>query len=204
MVTARGVLDRSASAAIATLLRRRGVHVGLDPRFLGRPVVSVVPGSALRIGDRLMAISRSTSTALGVAHPVVLRTLRPGARLDIGNDVGISGGSICAALRVTIGDGTLLGADTVVVDTDFHPVDHPDRRHAALPVPRERDAVTIGRNVFLGARVTVLRGSWIGDGAVVGAGCVVRGRVESGAVVMGEPPRTVRVLGGHAHPVGPR
>jgi acetyltransferase-like isoleucine patch superfamily enzyme len=191
---ARGVVDRLESAVIAALLRQRGMALGTTPCFLGRPLVSIAPESLLAVGDRFTAISRSRRTALGVAHPLVLRTMRAGARLEIGADVGISGGSICAAYRVSIGDGCLFGADTVVVDTDFHPVDHPDRRHAALPEPMEKDAVVIGRNVFLGAGVLVLRGSWIGDGAVVGAGSVVRGRVEAGSVVAGEPLRVLRRL----------
>lgn len=199
MVTVRGAFDRVGSAAISARLRHQGVELGSAPRFLGRPVVSVAGASTLTVGDNFTAISRSRSTALGAAHPLVLRTLRPGARLEIGSDVGISGGAICAAYRVSIGDGCLFGADTVVVDTDFHPVDHPDRRYAAPPAPTERDAVTVGRNVFLGARVMVLRGSWIGDGAVVGAGSVVRGRVEAGSVVAGEPLRTLRVLSGDPH-----
>jgi acetyltransferase-like isoleucine patch superfamily enzyme len=151
----------------------------------------------MRLGDRLVVISISRSTALGVAHPLVIRTLRAGAELEIGDDVGISGGSICAAYRVSIGDGTLLGADTIIVDTDFHPVDSLDRRHAPLPEPSARDAVTIGRNVFLGAGAMILPGSWIGDDAVVGAGSVVRGRVEAGSVVAGEPLRLLRMLEGH-------
>jgi acetyltransferase-like isoleucine patch superfamily enzyme len=195
VVTVAGALDRVGSAAVATRLRRSGVELGAGPHFFGRPVVSVATGSTLRIGARFVAISRSRDTALGVAHPLVLRTLRPGAVLEIGCDVGISGGSVCAAYRVSIGDGCLFGADTVVVDTDFHPVDHPHRRYAPAPEPTDRDAVTIGRNVFLGAGVMVLRGSWIGDGAVVGAGSVVRGRVEPGCVVAGERHRVLRALG---------
>jgi maltose O-acetyltransferase len=66
-----------------------------------------------------------------------------------------------------------------------------------LPEPSARDAVTIGRNVFLGAGAMILPGSWIGDDAVVGAGSVVRGRVEAGSVVAGEPLRLLRMLEGH-------
>lgn len=197
MATVGGALDLVRSATTATWLRRTGVQLGAGPRFFGRPVVSVAPGSVLGIGDRFVAISRSRHTALGVSHPVVLRTVRPGAELRIGRDVGISGGSICAAYRVSIGDGCLFGADTLVVDTDFHPVDHPDRRYAPAPEPTERDAVTIGRNVFLGAGVKVLRGSWIGDDAVIGAGSVVRGRVEAGSIVAGGPLRTLRAIDRH-------
>lgn len=196
MTSLRGAVDRAGSAVIGRHLHRAGVRLGAAPRFFGLPVVTVTPGSVLRLGDRFCGISRSRDTALGVAHPLVLRTLRPGAVLDIGADVGISGGSICAAYRVRIGDGCLFGADTMVVDTDFHPVDHPDRRHAAPPEPDERDAVTIGRNVFLGARVIVLPGAWIGDGAVIGAGSVVAGRVEAGTVVAGPSVRMLRTLTG--------
>lgn len=203
MTSLRGAADRAGSAAIALGLRRAGVGLGVAPRFFGRPTVSVAPGSTLRLGDRFCGISRSRDTALGVAHPLVLRTMRSGATLHIGADVGISGGSICAAYRVEIGDGCLLGADTMVVDTDFHPVDSPARRHAAPPEPGEHDAVTIGRNVFLGARVIVLRGASIGDGAVIGAGSVVAGRVEAGAVVAGPSVRTLRMLHVPAEHPGP-
>lgn len=189
-----GVARRTESALIAGTLRRRGVVLGRGARFLGWPVVSVADGSTVAIGQRFVAASRSSLTALGVSHPTVLRTLRPGAVLEVGDDVGISGGSICAAVRVTIGEGCLLGADVTVVDTDFHPVHHPLRRYAPPPAPRPEDAVSIGRNVFIGTRAIILRGSHIGDHAVVGAGAVVRGPVEAGTVVAGNPARRLRGL----------
>jgi acetyltransferase-like isoleucine patch superfamily enzyme len=189
-----GAVRRAESAVVAAVLRRRGVVLGRGARFLGRPVVSVTDGSTVVIGHRFIAASRSTLTALGVSHPTVIRTLRPGAVVEIGDDVGISGGSVCAALRVSIGAGCLLGADVTIADTDFHPLDHLSRRYAPPPAPRPEDAVSIGRNVFIGTGAIILRGSRIGDDAVVGAGAVVRGRVESGTVVAGNPARPLRRL----------
>ena len=38
---------------------------------------------------------------------------------------------------VVIGARTLVGADVVITDTDFHPIDAVRRRYAALPEPRD-------------------------------------------------------------------
>lgn len=185
------VRDRATHEVVRRQVARQGVALAEEVRFHGRPVVELAAGSRITIGHRVVLTSTSLHTALGVSHPVVLRTLAPGAVIELGDWVGISGGSICAAVRVVIGEGTLLGADVVVADTDFHPVRHPDRRRAPMPEPRPEDAVEIGRNVFIGTRAIVLKGSRIGDGAVVGAGAVVSGAVAPGAVVAGNPARPV-------------
>jgi acetyltransferase-like isoleucine patch superfamily enzyme len=52
-------------------------------------------------------------------------------------------------------------------------------------------AVTIGSNVFIGARAIILKGTHIGDGAVVGAGSVVTGDVPANRIVAGNPARLV-------------
>jgi acetyltransferase-like isoleucine patch superfamily enzyme len=58
----------------------------------------------------------------------------------------------------------------------------------------EVEPVTIGSDAWLGAKVTVLRGATIGDGAVVGANAVVRGLVPARSVAVGIPARVVRTL----------
>lgn len=54
--------------------------------------------------------------------------------------------------------------------------------------------VAIGRNVWIGDKVTVLPGVHIGDGAIIGAGSVVTGDVPAYAVVAGNPARIIRNL----------
>jgi acetyltransferase-like isoleucine patch superfamily enzyme len=53
-------------------------------------------------------------------------------------------------------------------------------------------AVTIERNVWIGANATVLPGVRIGAGSIVGAGAVVSRDVPPGVVVMGVPARIAR------------
>lgn len=67
---------------------------------------------------------------------------------------------------VTLGDGCQIGHNVV-----FATLDHglaPEERHTTCPAP-----IVLGKNVWVGANATILRGVTIGDNAVVAAGAVV-------------------------------
>jgi acetyltransferase-like isoleucine patch superfamily enzyme len=89
---------------------------------------------------------------------------------------------------ITIGDGTLIGHGSTLTTLN-HAVD-PTRRADMIPAP-----VVLGRNVWLGAAVTVLPGVTIGDGAIVGAGAVVTKDVAAHSIVAGVPARLIRGTG---------
>jgi acetyltransferase-like isoleucine patch superfamily enzyme len=103
----------------------------------------------------------------------------------------LNGTSITARTRtIRIGRNTMIGPDCMIVDSDFHvPWPPEDRgRYAG-----EYDAdVTIGPNVWIGARCIVLKGTSIGADSVVAAGSVVRGVVPAGTLVAGSPARVVK------------
>ena len=172
-------------------LLAQGVEVSPDARMMGVPIVTRCADSRIVIGEGVVLCSKSRWTHLGVAHPVVLRTLQPGAVIRIGRDTGISGGSICAAVSVTIGERCLIGADAAIVDTDFHALD-PARRETGW-ADISSAAVHIGDDVFIGTRALILKGVRIGDGAVVGAGAVVTRSVPARGIVAGNPAQLVRV-----------
>ncbi len=54
------------------------------------------------------------------------------------------------------------------------------------------EPVTIGNNVWLGSRVTVLRGVTIGTNSVVGAGSVVTRSIPANSIAVGAPAKVVR------------
>ena len=85
--------------------------------------------------------------------------------------------------RGTLSDRTYC----MIIDSDFHDID-PEHR---LERPRPR-SITIGDNVWLGARVIVLPGVSIGENSVVGVGSVVTRDIPPGSLAVGVPARVVR------------
>lgn len=53
-------------------------------------------------------------------------------------------------------------------------------------------SIVIGNDVWIGANVTIIEGTKIGDGVIVGAGSVVKGNIPDYAVVLGNPARIIR------------
>jgi acetyltransferase-like isoleucine patch superfamily enzyme len=88
---------------------------------------------------------------------------------------------------ITIGDDCLIGHNAVIA-TLQHDI-APTRRSDLIPSP-----VVIGRNVWLGANVTVLPGVTIGDDAVIGAGSIVTKYVPARTIAVGSPARVVRTI----------
>ncbi len=182
------------------LLRRRHrfVTFGAGSQWIGLPRLQLARDTELQIGTDCIFRSKADSNPIGIDQPVTFCTLIEGARIAIGKNVGISGGSICARLLIEIGDGTLIGANSYIFDNDFHPLDPAarakDDRSAIRAAP-----VRIGSNVFIGARTIILKGVTIGDNSIVGAGSIVTQDVPANAVAAGNP---CKVLNQRLHPDG--
>ena len=88
-----------------------------------------------------------------------------------------------------IGEDCLLAEMVSVRDHDhcFDRLDVPIRKQGAVSAP-----VKIGRNVWLGAKVTVVKGVTIGDNAIVGANAVVTKDIPPNAIAAGVPARVLR------------
>lgn len=183
-----------------TRWRRQGIRIGREIIWLGMPILTRIQGSAIEIGDRCLICSRSSQTALGVSHPVVLRTLRPTARLQIGAGVRMSGTTICAAKQVTIGDRCVIGTDVIISDTDFHALDPAIRSSASDANCAACSPVTIEPDVFIGGRSIILKGVQIGQRAVIGAGSVVTFAVPPGVIVAGNPARVIGSVADKLYP----
>lgn len=169
-----------------------GVRWGRGWRIYGAPVLQRHRGSQMRIGSNLGLRSWRSSNPLGPNHPVILCTWQPGAVLQIGEDFGMTGGSIVAAERITIGDRVTVGANCTIIDTDFHPLDPELRR--LHPQDARTAPIVVEDDVFIGMNCLILKGVTIGMGSVVGAGSVVVHNVPPHSVVAGNPAQLVRKL----------
>ena len=132
-----------------------------------------------------------------------------GAHFDLGLDARMSVGDHCyftnAVLlceqEIRIGSCVLIGWNTTIADTDFHPIDPAERIADAIACspasdgrprpPIARRPVVIEDDVWIGPAATILKGVTIGAGAFVEPGAVVSADVTPGARVMGNPAQVV-------------
>lgn len=159
---------------------RHARSVGTRVRLRGRRP-SIVARGAIDIGERVQLVS--------TLAPLELYA-EAGAELRIGARSLVNfGTSIVALERITIGERSLIGTHCLITDTSFHDVD-PERRLE----PPKASPITIGKNVWLGARVVVLPGVTIGDDCAIGVGSVVTSDIPPRSLAAGVPARVIRGL----------
>ncbi len=168
-----------------------GVRVGTNTLIKGkqafRRFVSGLP-DALIIG--------SHATMDGVQF-----SIGPEARISIGDYCCFTSAVLMAEELITIGNYVLIGWNTVIADSDFHPIAPADRIADAvacspagagkLRPPVSRAPVVIEDDVWIGPNCAIFKGVRIGRGAWVGPGSVVTRDVPPGAAVAGNPARRV-------------
>ena len=82
--------------------------------------------------------------------------------------------SITCKKNIVIGDRCQIANNVVIVDHD-HAGSENWESYVETPV-------VIGNDVWIGANVVIMRGTTIGDKAVIGAGSIVKGNVPAGKV----------------------
>lgn len=175
---------------IFDLIYRRKLKCKVN--IFGFPIISIKKGADIKIGKNLTLISNSFFSETGVYHPVIIRLLNNNSKLRIDNNVGINGGSICVEKEVIIEDEVMLGANVLVADTDFHPVEPYNRRYRRDNVKSEK--IVIKRNVFIGMNSIILKGVTIGENTVVGAGSIVTKNLPPNVIAVGNPCKVVREI----------
>lgn len=125
------------------------------------------------------------------------------AEIEIGDNVGISGATIYARKKITIGENTCIGGNCKILDNDFHPIET-ETRNKLLRDENGGDSdlvpsreIKIGKNCFIAQQYNPERHS-AGDGCVVGAGAVVCGKFEDNCVIAGNPARVIKRLEGNS------
>ena len=168
-----------------------GTKYGKKLKLRGLPCIIRRQGQ-ITIGDNVTINSSFMSNLIGMSHRTVIISRCPELKIEIGDNVGMSGTAIYARGQITIGKGTMIGANTKILDNDFHPIDIEARRvddkSKIIVKP-----ISIGEDCFIGCNAIILKGTTLGRGCVVGAGAVVSGTFEDGSVIVGNPAKTIRV-----------
>ena len=112
------------------------------------------------------------------------------SNISLGDDSGIGVNALISSF-VTIGNDVMMGPDCCIFTAN-----HKMERNE-IPMRKqgheEHRPVVIGNDVWIGARVIILPGVHVGDGAVIGAGSVVTKDVAPYSVVAGNPAKLIRM-----------
>lgn len=136
-----------------------------------------------------------------------------GVRFSVGQEGRILIGDYCyftsvvllAECELVFGSYVVIGFNTTIADTDFHPVAPAERIADAIALsplgksrtrpPIRRERVTIGDDVWIGPNTTILKGVHIGDGAFIEPGSVITRDIPAGSRVIGNPPQVISSIG---------
>ncbi len=107
------------------------------------------------------------------------------AKLTIGWSVINVGAVIISGKEINIGQEVLISRNVLIYDADHHKIVDCEGNQK-----NEARTTNIGDHVWIGLRATVLRGSTIGDGAMIAAGSVVGGKIKPHTMASGDPARS--------------
>lgn len=168
-------LDKLVGALLSTLDPRNYLHLFRLLHFYGY--------SHMRPRRRLVLGEGSS-----MAPNVSLRNgerIRVGAHCHIGERCYLWAGNDTGA--ITLGNYVSLAPEVFITASDY-------QFKRGVPFrqqPKRERSVTVGHDVWLGARVIVTAGVTIGDGCIVGAGAVVTRDLPANSIAVGVPARVV-------------
>ncbi len=153
----------------ARLARPRYLASGIDWR----------PGNLFAKQDGIIEVNTGAWIETGVVLHAYGGSIRVGQNVFLGPHVVVYGHG-----GVEIGDDCLIAMHCRIVSSNHTvpPLGTDIRSQPDILLPTK-----IGRDVWLGAGVTVLGGVTIGDGCVIGAGSVVTKNLPSGSIAYGVP-----------------
>lgn len=112
--------------------------------------------------------------------------------IEIGDNVDLGNGTVIYASKngggVKIGDNTMIAAQSYIIDTDHGIRAGELMRKQANTV----SSVSIGEDVWIAAGCKILKGSQIGNGAIIGASSVVKGTIPECAIAVGIPAKVIK------------
>ena len=99
-----------------------------------------------------------------------------------------------AKVGITIGDRVTVGANTVILDSDCHSLNHLDRWTENDMKNCKCKPIVIEDDVLIGTGSYILKGAHIGARSIIGAGSVVTSNIPADSIAAGNPARVIRKI----------
>ncbi len=171
------------SPAAKFILKLNGVKCGRGVKVYGIPRIEnkgrITLGNNMRLNSALC-----TYNSGNLEGPVLLRTSKEGS-ITTGDEVYLNGTAIISEISVTLGSRIMIGANTVIMDTNTHNVPWENRLRRWDKIVRK--PVRVEDDVWIGASCFIMKGVTVGKGSIIAAGSIVSKDVEPFSIYAGNP-----------------
>ena len=159
------------------------IHYGKFLRLGNQVYVSALSKNGIQFGDNV---------SIGAFSRVIVSTSlnEIGDKISIGNNVGIGEFAyLGGAGSLEIGDECIIGQYL-----SCHPENH-NYQDTTISIRHQgvtRKGIKIGRNCWIGSKVTILDGVEIGNGSIIAAGSVVTKSFPENSIIGGVPAKLLK------------
>jgi len=160
------------------------------PKIWGGLVVKILGGGSITIGKNAHLVSEAKRSFITLFSKIQLTVYASGS-IKLGDNVALNGTVITSKKSISIGNGSMIAPNVIIVDSDFHQTWPPGSRFVS-DTSEYDEAIRIGNNVWIGMNSLVLKGSIIGDNSIIAAGSVVTGSIPSNCIAAGSPAKPIK------------
>jgi acetyltransferase-like isoleucine patch superfamily enzyme len=175
-------------------IKGNGVRISKGYKLRGFIYFDCHKTAQVTIGDKFVANSGFFYNHIGRQQTTSI-IAKKGSVIQIGNNVGMSSCTLVAQKKISVGNNVRLGGNVVMYDSDFHSLNAAERTSVPEIKTNIRSMeIVIEDNVFIGAHATILKGSFIGENSIIGAGSVVSAHVPPNEIWGGNPAKFIRKI----------
>lgn len=173
----------------AILKLKKGVKIGRGSRvFYRSPIINKLNGTIV-IGKNTKIGCSKRGYHAGLPFYSTILNDGDSSRVVIGDNCRLNGVYIHSKSSIEIGNNCVMASGVNILDSNSHITTSKDRTKGRdLP-----EKIVIGNNVWIGINATILKGSEIGDNAVIAAGCVIKGKIPSNTMVYSDSIKQVKL-----------
>lgn len=102
--------------------------------------------------------------------------------------------TVFSSNKVTIEEDTMVGAYTYLLSGGEYDYTDTETKFADQSGMKTKGELVIGRNCWIGARVTILDAACVGEHCVIGAGAVVTAPIPRDSLAVGMPARVIKSI----------